>query len=374
MDVYGAEKEVTPLFPMSPRDNIGIFCIGWDRSIDDAVRCIDHNTKGIALVVDTDRKLVGTITDGDVRRWILRGLSLDRPILEMLGTKKSLHPKPVTARSGTDHATLLKLMQDLLVRQVPLLDDEERVLDLATLDDLLPNQSLPVQAVIMAGGFGTRLMPLTENLPKPMLPVGDRPLMESIIDQLRRAGIHRVNVTTHYERDKIKSYFGDGENFGVGLHYVDEDEPLGTAGALSLMASPTEPLLVINGDIQTQVDFRAMLQFHREHEVDMTVAVRKYAVDVPYGVVECEGVLVKGLQEKPQLSFFVNAGIYLLEPSVHAVIPNGRNFHMTELIQRLIAAGRPVASFPVREHWLDIGRHADYAAAQEFAKSEKTPS
>ena len=350
--------------------DVSVFCVRPESSLDDAIRCIDRNMKGIALVVDAERRLIATITDGDVRRWILAGVGLQSIIQGLLDKKSPAHTTPVTAPVETDPATLLQLMNEQLIRQVPLLDVDGCVVDLVTLDDLVPSTSLPMEAVIMAGGFGTRLLPLTADMPKPMLPIGDRPLMELIIDQLRRAGISRINVTTHHHAQKIKSHFNDGANFGVDLRYVDEDQPLGTAGAIGLMSRPSEPLLVINGDILTEVNFRDMLAFHREHNADMTVAVRKYDIAVPYGVIESDSVYVQRLTEKPNVSFFVSAGIYLLEPSVHPMIPNGEHFNMTDVIQRLIDAGRPVVSFPVREYWLDIGRHDDYAAAQDFASAK----
>ncbi|MDY6876671.1 MAG: nucleotidyltransferase family protein [Chloroflexota bacterium] len=344
-------------------------CIAPDRSIRQAIACIDRNEKGIVLVINEERRLLGTISDGDVRRAMLADDSLDTPISKLLARKAdSPYPEPVTARDGTAHAALLKLMQERVVRQVPLLDDDGHVAGLVTLDELLPDQVLPLQAVIMAGGLGTRLRPLTEDLPKPMLPVGDRPLVELIVEQLRHAGIRRVNITTHYMAEKIVEHFGDGHDFGVELKYVTEKQPLGTAGALGLMETPNEPLLVINGDILTRVDFRAMLAYHQEHEVDLTIAVRKYDLNVPYGVIESDGAFVRGLVEKPLLSFFVNAGIYLLEPSVHRYIPNGQCFDMTDLIQRLLDNNRPVARFPVLEYWLDIGHHTDYVQAQKDVK------
>jgi CBS domain-containing protein/GTP:adenosylcobinamide-phosphate guanylyltransferase len=249
-----------------------------------AVVAIDQNQRGIALVIDENRRLVGTITDGDVRRAMLAGRTLDMPIADLLSQKvESPYPQPVTALAGTEPSVLLQIMHEHVVRQIPLVDAEGRAVGVVTLDDLVPDQPLALQAVIMAGGFGSRLMPLTQETPKPMLPVGDKPLMEIIIGQLRQAGIRQVNVTTHYQRDKIKAHFGDGQNHGVALKYVDEDTPLGTAGALALMGRQDEPLLVINGDILTDVDFRAMLHFHREHCAEMTVAVRKYDIEVPYG-------------------------------------------------------------------------------------------
>jgi len=351
---------------MSREAHVSVLCMPSDGPIRQAMACIDQNGKGIVLITDEERRLLGTISDGDVRRAVLAGESLDAPVSELLVRKAgSPYPEPVTAPVGTERAVLLRLMQERVVRQVPLLDGDGRVVGLVTLDELLPDQVVPLQAVIMAGGFGTRLRPLTEELPKPMLLVGGRPLMELILEQLHQAGIQRVNVATHYMSERIVEYFGDGHNFGVELSYVTEDHPLGTAGALGLMEAPQEPLLVINGDILTQVDFRAMLVYHQEQEAELTVAVRKYDLNVPYGVVESDGAFVRGLVEKPVLSFFVNAGIYLLEPSVHQYIPNGQRFDMTDLIQRLLEERRTVVSFPVVEYWLDIGHSVDYERAQE---------
>jgi NDP-sugar pyrophosphorylase family protein len=256
-------------------------------------------------------------------------------------------------------------MQKHFVRQIPLLDDDECVVDLVTLDEFLPDQILPLQAVIMAGGFGNRLRPLTDEIPKPMLPLGDRPVMELIIEQLRESGIRRVNIATHYLGEKIVEHFGDGSIFDVELNYVNEERPLGTAGALGLMQPKTEPLLVINGDILTRVNFHAMLSYHREHQAVMTVAVRKYDLSVPYGVIENAGGFVQGIIEKPLFDLYINAGIYLIEPSAQCCVPEGQYFDMTDLIQRLLDEEFPIACFPIMEYWLDIGKHADYQQALE---------
>lgn len=334
-------------------------------TVGQVMACIDRNTKGIALVVDADGRLLNTVTDGDVRRAILAGLKLEAPVQTLLEDKRQKsRATPLTAPAGTPPADLLRRMQEGHVRQLPLVDDAGKPTELVTLDELLPTGALPLQAVIMAGGAGMRLRPLTQDVPKPMLPVGGKPMLEHVIAQLRGAGIHRVNITTHYKREVIENHFGDGRDFGVEVTYVKESQPLGTAGAIGLMASPTEPLLVVNGDILTRVDYRAMLRFHREHQADLTVAVRQYDVSVPFGVVQTDGERVTGVEEKPVLNFFVNAGIYLLEPHVHPIIPNGQRYDMTELIQHLVAQGRRVVSFPVLEYWLDIGQPSDYAAAQ----------
>ncbi len=333
-------------------------------SIREAMSCIDRNKKGIVLVVDAKNHLLGTVTDGDIRRAILQGTNLDTSIESLLAERsRSRYPEPVTAPVGTDAEELLAIMRERRIRQVPLLDDDGAVVDLAVMDDLLPEGELPLQALIMAGGYGKRLRPLTEEIPKPMLPVGDRPLLERTIERLRRAGIRRVQVSTHYLRDKISDYFGDGQAFGVELNYVTEDQPLGTAGALGLLDASDEPILVMNGDILTQVDFRAMLDFHTEHQADMTIAVRQYEINVPYGVVETDGVRVKRITEKPRIRNFISAGIYLLSPAAHRLIPGNRRTDMPDLINRLLDEGRVVICFPVREYWVDIGRIQDYRRA-----------
>lgn len=349
---------------------INKFLISYQDTIHKAIATIDRNGQGIALVVDAEQHLLGTITDGDIRRAMLDNIGFDVPIKVLLDRKKgSLYPKPVTAPLGSSYEEILALMEKFVIRQIPILDHEARVVDLITIEDILPKKEIALKAVVMAGGFGTRLKPLTDDVPKSMLPIGDRPLMERIIDQLRVAGIHQVSITTHFQAEKIKQYFGDGQGFGVSIDYVEEDRPLGTAGALGLMQSPEEPLLVINGDILTRVDFRAMLDYHRKYKADLTVGVRQFGVDVPYGVIEGDGPFVRRLKEKPRYQFLVNAGIYLLETAVLQYIPDDRRFDMTDLITKLIQDQRVVVNFPIMEYWLDIGQPVDYKKAQEDVKN-----
>lgn len=342
------------------------------RTVREVIRCIDDNTKGIALVVDQERQLLGTVTDGDIRRAILAGVNLDLPIEALLEQRVApVRPEGLTAPMGTPRIELIRLMNQYSIRHIPLIDERKRVVDIALYSNLVKDKELPVTVMVMAGGYGTRLRPLTEELPKPMLPVGQKPILELIIKRLRKAGIRHVNISTHYKGEKISEHFGDGSVFDVNLRYIKEDSPLGTAGALSLMKSPKEPILVINGDVLTKVDFRAMFEFHQEHKADMTVAVQRYDVQISYGVVETEGFLVKKVTEKPKHLYLVNAGMYLLEPHVLNLIPKGKQFDMTDLIQKLIDGDRPVVSFPVREYWLDIGNHKDYKQAQHDIKRGK---
>jgi dTDP-glucose pyrophosphorylase len=350
--------------------DLSSICVPPTITIRQAIQFIDANRRGIVLVVDGDRRLIATITDGDIRRALLAGAALEDSLAGLLAKKTGT---PVTVPADTSRSALLDMMQRLLIRQIPLVDAAHHVVALVTWDELLPAEPAPLRAVIMAGGSGTRLRPLTEHTPKPMLPVGNRPLLELIIDQLKQAGIHHLNLSTHYKREVIEQHFGDGSKFGVALNYVPETQPLGTAGALGLMAEASEPILVINGDVLTKVNFRALLDFHRENRADLTVAVRQYDMNVPFGVVETDGALVSGIAEKPVFKFFVNAGIYLIEPAAQRVVPKNQRFDMTDLIQELIRQGRRVASFPIHEYWLDVGQPTDYQKAQEDFKDRETP-
>jgi NDP-sugar pyrophosphorylase family protein len=333
---------------------------------------------GIALVVDGDRRLIATITDGDIRRALLAGVDFGRPVQALLDERPAVAPKvPTTAPSGTAPSLLLDLMSRHGLRHIPLVDSKGRVADIAVLSDFIKTFEPPMRALVMAGGFGTRLRPLTDELPKPMLPMGDRPLLEVIVAQLHQAGIRHVSISRHYKGDRIEQHFGDGRRFNVDIEYVDEDQPLGTAGALGLLAnagearSDDDPLLVVNGDVLTQVNYASMLDFHRANRADLTVAVRPFEVQVPYGVVDTDGVLVRGVDEKPVIRNFINAGIYLLNNRVRRLVPAGERYDMTQLIGGAIAERLRVISFPLREYWLDIGQSEDYARAVADLKEGK---
>jgi dTDP-glucose pyrophosphorylase/CBS domain-containing protein len=339
-----------------------------DLPITQALERLQRAGTGMLLLADGNRKLVGVLTDGDIRRHILAGEPLDRPC----GTVASR--TPLVASPSATPAETLRLMdegREYVINHLPVVGTEGEILGLWLRSDLVAASGPSLAAVIMAGGFGTRLRPLTESVPKPMLPLGDRPLLERTVNRLREAGIRDVRVTTHYLGESITDHFGDGHAFGVEMTYLRENQPLGTAGALSRLKDSLTPLLVMNGDILTTVDFQAMLAFHREHRADATIGVRKYDIEVPYGVVQCTGVRVRALQEKPVQRSLVNAGIYLLEPSVLACIPEEERFDMTDLVQRLLDDGRMVVSFPIVEYWLDIGRSGDYERAQDDVREAR---
>jgi len=351
----GAEIE----FEATSQKRLEGVVISPTTSITEAIASLDRSGTGALLLCTSGRILCGLLTDGDIRRAILQGKSMEAPCFTIASQK------PVVLRHSISTEEALHLMNQHDIDHLPVVDADNRVVGFLLRKDLVANVRSDLSAVIMAGGYGKRLLPLTESVPKPMLPVGDRPLLELAIQQLRRSGIRDVSLTTHYLPETIVNHFGDGEGFGVRLNYLKEAHPLGTAGGLKQIKRPDGTLLVINGDILTRVPFQEMLAYHRKHGAVLTVGVRKYDMQVPFGVVECEDVRITKLQEKPLLSFFINAGTYLLEPCACDYIPEGRPFDMTDLMQKLLDAGQPVIGFPIMEYWLDVGQHEDYQKAQE---------
>ena len=353
--------------PANPSHELPL--ITRSKTVRELMSLMDRCALGITLVVDADRRLEATVTDGDVRRAILLGIELDQPIAELLGSRKDNEGDrhPITAPIGASPDELRQLMAEYRIRQVPLLDAEERVVDIALDSDYLSAAALPLNGFIMAGGFGKRLMPLTENCPKPMLPVNGRPLLEHLVGRLREAGIQHVSISTHYMAKSIIEHFQDGSDFGVQIEYVDEDRPTGTAGSLAKASVGDLPLLVINGDILTSINFRAMLEFHRDHSADMTVAVQQHETRIPYGVISTDGIDVVRIVEKPSVRHFVNAGIYLIQPSVCKMVPSDCVFDMPDLITSLIGAQKRVICFPIREYWLDVGQVEQYERASTDA-------
>jgi len=334
--------------------------ISPDATIDTAMARLDAAGTGALVLAGDDRRLCGLVTDGDIRRAILARIPLDQPC-HRVATR---HPVVTTPHvSAVEALHLMDHAHGTFVNSLPVVQGDGAVVGLLLRKDIGSDAQPPLAAVIMAGGYGTRLLPLTECTPKPMLPVGDRPLLERTVARLRDAGIRRVVIATHHLARQITDHFGDGHAYGVELDYLTEDEPLGTAGALRLVSAHDTPLLVINGDILTGARFDLMLEYHRRHGAELTVGVRRCELQVPYGVIECRGTQVVGVREKPRSHFLINAGVYLVEPSARRSIPAGERFDMTDLIARLLEQRRSVVSFPITEYWLDIGQPADYEQA-----------
>ncbi|NVK18595.1 MAG: NTP transferase domain-containing protein [Methylocystaceae bacterium] len=351
--------------------NLDKILICAETQLSEIITLLNENAVGIVIVVDREKHIVGTITDGDVRRALMQSAEMTTFAAEILKNKDDATPKaPISAQIGAEDGFILSLMTEYRLHQIPIVDEQGRVVDLILLDDLVFESDSQLAAVLMAGGFGKRLMPLTKETPKPMLEIGGKPIMERIIEQLRESGIGQVSVTTHYRHDQIANYFRDGHEFGLEIDYVREDNPLGTAGALSIMEKPQQPVLVMNGDIITELNFRMFGKFHNDNDAVMTVAVRPYEYTVPFGVMETDGVFVKGVQEKPISRWMVNAGIYILAPEAFDFIPKGQYFDMPTLMEKLIEHNKNVVCFPLYEYWKDIGRPQDFEAAKQDVKSK----
>jgi dTDP-glucose pyrophosphorylase/CBS domain-containing protein len=337
-----------------------------ERTLLEIMAVINEVGHGVAIVVDEQERLLDLVTDGDLRRAVLKGRNLKMPFSEF----RHADHRPFTLPVGTSRLRAFAFMREKQLRQIPLIDCDGRITDLIELDELVSENEFPT-AVVMAGGFGTRLRPLTNNVPKPLLPVGDKPVLQRTVEQLKSSGVIRVHMATHYMPEAISDHFGNGKAYGVDIDYVHEQQPLGTAGVLSLIAEKQaeSPLLVVNGDIVTRVSYRAMFDFHRESQADMTVAVRQYEFSVPYGVVDTDGSEILGIREKPTSKMFVNAGIYILGPQVPRYVPSGRRFDMTDLIAALLTDRKRVVPFPISEYWLDIGQMDDYERAQYDAQN-----
>jgi len=334
--------------------------IGPQDSILQALSAIDRGALQIALIVDHERRLLGVVTDGDIRKQILKGTSVETAVADLMNAA------PVVASPVEPRADMLARMRARGVHQLPLVDGDRRVVGLLAIDELLEASRQPNLVVLMAGGLGSRLMPLTADMPKPMLMIGDRPILETIILQFKDCGFHRFAISMHYLGDRIVEYFGDGSQFGVEIVYLRESKPLGTAGALSLLPErPTEPFFVMNGDLLTKLNFASLMAFHRTSNAALTMCLREHTHTVPYGVAEVSGNYLKRLTEKPAYRHMVNAGIYVCAPEIVDLIPRDRASTMVDLAQTLLERQRAPAVFPIHEYWVDVGRHSDFIRARE---------
>lgn len=326
---------------------------------EDALRTMNSAALRIALVVDDDNHLVGVLTDGDIRRGLLSHIDFSRPVSDMM------NPQPLKALLGTKREILRQMMESRSVLHIPLVDSNGCLVGLETLQHLLSPQIRENWVFLMAGGFGTRLSPLTDKCPKPLLPVGGKPILESIVESFVEAGFKKFFISVHYMAEQIKAYFGDGSRWDITILYIEEDSPLGTAGGLGLLPEAIDaPIVMMNGDVVTKLDFNALLDFHDSHQAKVTLCVREYDMQVPFGVVEGEDSFVTSIVEKPVHRFFVNAGIYVVAPEAIALTRPAKRLDMPDLVSNILADGGKVAKFPIYEYWLDIGRPDDFERAQ----------
>lgn len=332
-------------------------------SVRDTIRTIDEGAIQIAFVVDGNDRLLGTVTDGDIRRAILRGVPLDGE------ARLVMNPHPVTAPSDMSRQAILEIMRHKLIHQIPILDHAGRVVDVELLDNLLMREAPQNWVVLMAGGLGSRLRPLTDDVPKPLLKIGNKPLLEIILENFIEQGFRKFYFSVNYRADMVESHFQEGTHWDAEIRYLRETERMGTAGPLSLLQDRiTHPVIIMNADLLTKLNFRQLLDFHHEHHAKATMCVREYDFQVPYGVVRIDNTRITAIDEKPVQRFFVNAGIYVLDPEVFSLIPSDSYFDMPDLFNRIIERKLDTAVFPIREYWMDIGRLEDFQRANgEYA-------
>jgi len=331
-----------------------------DSTVKDAMRAIDIGAMKIAVVVDDENRLLGVLTDGDIRRGLLDGLNLDDTI------KTIIQKSPIVCNINESKDEILAKSVGKKIYHMPVVDGDGIVVGIEDIDSLLETKKMINKVVLMVGGLGSRLRPLTEETPKPMLKVGNKPILETIINNFKQYGFKDIILSVNYKADIVKEHFGDGKKFGVNIEYIHEDKRMGTAGALSLMRGKfDEPFFVMNGDLLTNVNFEHFLNFHIENSSTATMAVREYEYQVPYGVVSQEGGIINSIVEKPKERYYVNAGIYILSPDILKMIPDDVFYDMPTLFDDLIKSKKQPISFPVHEYWLDIGQINELKQARD---------
>ncbi len=332
-----------------------------ETTMEAAIEVLDRGAQRIVLVVDTELRLLGTVTDGDIRCALIKRMPMDLPVQQIMCET------PKTAHVDWSKELILATMEKYQLLQIPIVDTHNQIVGLETLHDILKKRHRDNPVFLIAGGLGTRLHPLTQDCPKPLLKVGEKPILELILERFIDAGFHRFFISTHYMPEMINAHFGDGSRWGVTIRYVHEEHPLGTAGALGLLPHDEIdlPLFMMNGDLLTSLDFQNLLDFHHEQDALATVCVREYEHRVPFGVMSFEGHRITGIVEKPVHRSFINAGIYLLSPEFTRSVKPGVRVDMPDLLQRHINQGSAVNMFPIHEYWLDIGRMDDFKQAQE---------
>ena len=331
-----------------------------EATMEEAIRRLDQTALRMVMVADTDGRLLGTITDGDIRRALLKFQPMTTSVNDVMFATPSVASQEETRESIM---TAMKA-RDLL--HMPIVDTDGVLVGLETLQHLLSANRYDNPVFLMAGGFGKRLHPLTEHTPKPLLKVGQKPILETILDQFVAVGFHNFFISTHYKAEMVRDHFGDGSQWDVTIQYIHEESPLGTAGALGLL--PKEqivlPLVMMNGDLLTKVDFEHLLNFHNEHGSDATMCVREYDFQVPYGVIESDHHRVTNIVEQPVHIFFVNAGIYVLSPKILGQVDGTNYLDMPHMLETVIEQEGQVNMFPLHEYWLDIGQMEQFEKAQ----------
>lgn len=340
--------------------NVDNIKLNINSTIKEALQIIDNGALQIALVVDENDILIGTLTDGDIRRGLLKGLDLNSSI------ESIIFKIPTIAKISDTKEEILKIALSKKLHQIPIVDEKGRILGIQEIEELIKPKNKTNKVILMVGGLGTRLRPLTETTPKPMLKVGNKPILQTIVEKFAEYGYTNIIMCVNYKSHMIQDYFGDGKEFGVNIEYVLENQRMGTAGALSLLKDkPNEPFFVMNGDLLTNINFEHLHNYHIATNSIGTMCVREYDFQVPYGVVNIKDSKIISIEEKPTHKFFVSAGIYMLSQEVLEYIPENQFYDMPTLFEKIISKGKNTISFPLREYWLDIGRIEEYKKANE---------
>ncbi|HEY7838608.1 MAG TPA: nucleotidyltransferase family protein [Terriglobales bacterium] len=328
------------------------FCtLGLAATLREAMASLETSSVGIVFIVDEGGRLQGTLTDGDIRRALLAGIALESR------ARSHMQTRFVAVAPLADRAGVLDLMRARGVQQIPIVDAVGHLAGLHLLREMIGGGERPNWAVVMAGGEGKRLRPLTESVPKPMLRVAGRPILERIVLQLVGFGIRRIFLAVNYMGHVIEQHFGDGDQFGCQIEYLREERPLGTAGALSLLPHrPTNAILLMNGDLVTQANLGSMLDFHQQGGQAATIGIRRYLHTVPFGCVETDGQSVTDIEEKPCISKNINSGMYVLNPEVLSLLERAEACGVPDLLELALDRGHQVCAFEIDEDWIDIGR------------------
>lgn len=334
-----------------------------DSTIKDALKRLDYLAKdAIIFIVDQEKHLIGSLTDGDVRRGLLKGVSIEKQVKEII------QPSPKFILKGDRNISKVIEYRENNYRILPVLDKDNKIVNIVNFREL--KSYLPVDAVIMAGGRGERLRPLTDATPKPMLKVGDKPILEHNLDRLRMFGIDDFWISVKYLGEQIENHFGNGHNRSIDIHYVYEKEPLGTIGALSKIKDFSHDyILVTNSDLLTNIDYEHFFLDFLKNDADFSVVTIPYSVDIPYAVLETNNGHVLNFREKPTYTYYSNGGIYLMKREVLKYLPIEKHFNATDLMESLIKNGNKVVSYPLAGYWLDIGRPEEYERAQKDINS-----
>jgi dTDP-glucose pyrophosphorylase len=329
--------------------------VASDARVVDAVKAIEAGGLRVCVVVDSNGVLVGVVGDGDIRRGFLNGVSLRDSVWKVTNSS------PLVGKDNASEKSLDLLLESAALDHIPIVDTAGRFVKIHIRKGYMTNLKSNV-VVFMAGGKGTRLRPFTELHPKPMLPINGMPILDIMLSEMKKNGFRKFYMTVNYKKEDIYAHFGDGTKYGVCINYIEEKEYLGTAGSLSLLPDDISlPLLVLNSDMITSIDFNELLEFHRRSEVQLTVCSWNMVVNIPYGVLKTEDSFLKSIDEKPQLSVPVNTGVYVIDPELISLIPKFKFYDMTEMLSRILEEGEhKVAVYPGVRNWVDVGTTKDY--------------